>query len=85
MKPLQQLFGLAVEQIWEYQNKKGALNTFKKDVAKLQAEFPDLEIFMKKKEKLCSAKVKILLFDKFLEKIHNKQNQVQQITAFFTQ
>jgi len=83
MKPLQQLFGLAVEQIWEYQNKKGALNTFKRDVAKLQAEFPDLEIFMKKKEKLCSAKVKILLFDKFLEKIHNKQNQIQQITGFF--
>ena len=84
MKPLQQLFGLAVEQIWEHQNKKSALNTFRRDVAKLQSEFPDLEIFMKKKEKLCSAKVKVLLFDKFLEKIHNKQNQIQQITGFFT-
>ena len=32
MKPLQQLFGLALEHIWEYQRKTGAIKTYKKEV-----------------------------------------------------
>ena len=32
MKPLQQLFGLALEQIWEYQKKPGAIKTYKKEM-----------------------------------------------------
>ena len=39
MKPLQQLFGLAVEKIWEYQKKMGALKTFKKDMEKLAEKY----------------------------------------------
>jgi DNA polymerase elongation subunit (family B) len=58
MKPLQQLFGLAVEQIWEHQGKTAAIKTFRKDMEKLEKETGDLEEFMKKKEKYCSKKSK---------------------------
>ena len=84
MKPLQQLFGLALEQIWTMQNKKSAIKTFQKELSVLEKEYAsDFEVFMKKKEKLCSAKVKLLLFDKVLNKIYNKKNNIQTLTSFF--
>jgi DNA polymerase elongation subunit (family B) len=83
MKPLLQLFGLEVEKIWKAQGRWSAIKEYKKTIQKLEQEFPDLEIFMKKKEKVCAAKVKELLFDKVLEKIHNDKNGIQQITNWF--
>ena len=83
MKPLQQLFGLAIEQIWELYNKGTAIRTFKKDMAALNRETDgDIETFMKKREKYTSAKVKSILFDKFLEKIYNKQNGIRTMSEF---
>jgi hypothetical protein len=66
MKPLQQLFGLALDQICILQNKKSAIKTLQKELEKSSEEHPDLEIFMKQKEKICSKKIKVLLFDKVL-------------------
>jgi DNA polymerase elongation subunit (family B) len=84
MKPLQQLFGLAVEKIWEFQKKQGAIKTFKKDMEQLEKDFGiNYETFMKRKEKYCSIKIKALLFDKVLNKIANKRNNIQMITNFF--
>ena len=83
MKPLQQLFGLAVEQIWHYQNKHSAIKTFKKEMIELNKSTPDLELFMKKREKITSSKIKTLLFDDILTKIYNKRNNIQPITNFF--
>uniref|UniRef100_A0A6C0JJ24 DNA-directed DNA polymerase n=1 Tax=viral metagenome TaxID=1070528 RepID=A0A6C0JJ24_9ZZZZ len=83
MKPLQQLFGLALIQIWELQNKKTAIKTYEKELDKLADEFPDMETFMKKKEKYCSTKIKALLFDKVLDKIHNTKYGIQTISSFF--
>ena len=83
MKPLQQLFGLALEQIWKYQHKHSIIKSFKREMITLEKEFPDIEIFMKKKEKITSAKIKILLFDDILTKIFNKRNHIQPITVFF--
>ena len=83
MKPLQQLFGLAVDQIWEYRKMDASLKTYRKDMDKLASEFPDLEVFMKKKEKYCSQKVKALLFDKFLMRIYNEQNRIQTLQDCF--
>tara|TARA_B110000091_G_scaffold214433_1_gene267849 strand:+ start:2845 stop:6834 length:3990 start_codon:yes stop_codon:yes gene_type:complete len=83
MKPLQQLFGLSLENLWEMQNKKAAIKTYRTEMVKLQQEYPDIEIFMKRKEKYCSAKVKVLLFDKTLAKIYNERNGIQTITSFF--
>ena len=83
MKPLQQLFGLALENIWEYKNKPCAIKAYRKDLIKLEKEYPDLETLMKKKEKYCASKVKSLLFDHILNKIYNDKHNIQQITAFF--
>jgi DNA polymerase elongation subunit (family B) len=84
MKPLQQLLGLAIEQIWEYQGKRGAIKEYKKDIQGLWNEYgDDLELFMKQKEKYCSKKVKVLLFDKVLARIHNTKHKIQTITSFF--
>jgi DNA polymerase elongation subunit (family B) len=84
MKPLLQLFGLEVEKIWKVMGKHSAIKEYKKQIEKLEVDFPELEIFMKKKEKFCAAKVKALLFDKVLEKIYNEKNNIQQITSFFS-
>jgi len=86
MKPLQQLFGLAVDQIWENQGKMGALKTYRKELQQLLKEYPgdeNLEIFMKKKEKLSSQKVKVLLFDQILTRIHQEKHGIQPIAVFF--
>ena len=84
MKPLQQLFGLAIEQIWEMQNKGSAIKTFHKDMNQLRKECQDnLEIFMKKKEKYTTTKIKTLLFDKFLMKIFQEQNGIRTISDCF--
>jgi DNA polymerase delta subunit 1 len=66
MKPLQQLYGLGLEQIWEHQKKQMAIRTHKKDVADLRKKYPDQETFAKKHDDFCSKKVKPLLFDKWL-------------------
>jgi len=83
MKPLQQLFGLALEQLWELGKKKGAIKEYQKDMIKMKKEYDDMEIFMKKKEKYCSEKVKILLFDKFLNRIYNEKNKIQTLESCF--
>ena len=83
MKPLQQLFGLALEQIWENQRKTAAIKTYKKDMEKMKLEIPDLEDFMKKKEKYCAKKIEELLFKKFLDKIYNAKNKIQTLDRFW--
>jgi len=83
MKPLLQLFGLEVEKIWAAKGDQKRRIEYKKAIKKMEEEFPDLEIFMKKKEKYCAVKVKELLFDKVLEKIHNDKNGIRQITNWF--
>jgi hypothetical protein len=84
MKPLQQLFGLAIEQIWELKKKPAEIKIFLKDMAALTKETgDDLEVFMKKREKYTSAKVKALLFDEFLKKVFNAQNGVRTMDAFY--
>jgi hypothetical protein len=83
MKPLQQLFGLALVNIWEKQNNKREINTYNKDMEQLIREYPDVEAFMKKKEKYCSAKIKTILFDGVLDKIYNKKHGIQTLNMFF--
>jgi DNA polymerase elongation subunit (family B) len=84
MKPLQQLFGLAVKEIWMLQNKKSAIKTFEKDVEKLEKDCgDDLEVFMKKREKMTNVKVKALLFDKTLRLIYNRKHKIQTMDECF--
>ena len=84
MKPLQQLFGLAVEQMWEIDGKISQIKAYKKDILKIQQDYPNYEEFIKKKEKYCSSKVKVLLFDKILTRIYNEKNKIQTLSSFFT-
>jgi DNA polymerase elongation subunit (family B) len=84
MKPLQQLFGLALEQIWELQNKRRACREFKKKMEVLEKDCcGDLEMYMKKREKYCSVEIKTLLFDKFLTKIYQSQNGIRTLSEFW--
>jgi len=83
MKPLQQLFGLALEQIWRKQNKTKNIREYTKEMKVLEESYgDDIETFMKKKEKYCSEKIKKMLFDQFLTKIYNKQNGIQTMDMF---
>ena len=84
MKPLQQLFGLALVPIWQHRNKNGAIKEYNKDIEKMEKELSyDYENYMKKKEKYCSAKVKTILFDKILTEVANDKNKNIMITSFF--
>jgi hypothetical protein len=84
MKPLQQLFGLAVEDIWKFKQKKQAVKHFGEEMNKLMIESNhDLEIFMKKKEKITSKHIKTLLFDTFLTEIIHKENGIQTVKTMF--
>ena len=84
MNPLQQLLGLALEKIYEYKGKRKEIFNYQKDMEQLYASCDDLELFMKKKEKYCSAKVEQLLFDPFLTNIYNKQNGIRTLLQFYS-
>jgi hypothetical protein len=76
MKPIQQLYGLAVEQILELRG--NSTKTIRKELADLEQTYGnDLEVFSKKREKLCSQYVKRLLFDKYLIQINNENNGIK--------
>jgi len=84
MKPLQQLFGLAVEDIWKFKQKEQAVKQFGEEMNKLMVESKnDLEIFMKKKEKITSKHIKTLLFDTFLTEIIHKENGIRTVKDMF--
>ena len=84
MKPLQQLFGLALVPIWKHRQKNGAIKEYCKDIEKMEKELSyDYENYMKRKEKYCSAKVKTILFDDVLNKINNDKNNMRSIKSFF--
>lgn len=82
MRPLQQLFGLAITDIWKAQKKTFPLTRYSFEISELSNKYPDLEEFMKKKEKYCSEKIKELLFEPVLKKIYDKNNKIQTIDKF---
>ena len=84
MKPLQQLFGLAVDKIMEKKRKTHELEVYKRELKLLENEYADdLENFMKRREKLSSSKIKTLLFDQILLKIYNRNNKFREISMFY--
>lgn len=83
MKPLQQLFGLALETIWECQNKSGMIKRHREEIDNLKKNCSSMEEYNKEREKKCSDKVEILLFKNYLDAIYLKENKVSPITSFF--
>jgi len=82
MKPVQQLFALVLERIWEMQKKKTKIVKFKKEIEDLR-KATEPEKFEDKLEKLRNKEVKALLFDDYLRKTNNAKEGNQAITSFW--
>ena len=82
MKPVQQVFALVLEKIWESQNKKPKIAKFKKDVETLRNTV-DEEKFADKLEQLKNKEVKALLFDEYLRETNNEKQGNQSLTKFY--
>ena len=84
MKPLQQLFGLALKEIMTLKSNIHTLNVYKNEIEILKKECgDDLETYAKKKEKYCSSIVKNMVFEKYLIQIKNQRDGICQIDKYF--
>jgi DNA polymerase elongation subunit (family B) len=82
MKPVQQVFALVLEKIWEQNGKKPKIVKFKKEIENLRKTV-DEDKFSDKLEQLKNKEVKILLFDEYLRETINEKEGVQSLTKFF--
>jgi hypothetical protein len=82
MKPVQQVFALVLEKIWEMQNKKGKLVKFKKEVDTLMKTEKGDKL-QDKLESMRNKEVKTLLFDEFLRETNNSKDGNQELTKYF--
>ena len=82
MKPVQQVFALVLEKIWEMQNKKAKIMKFKKEVEMLR-KITDEDKFEDKLEHLKNKEVKALLFDDYLRETNNEKQGVQSLIKYF--
>lgn len=82
MKPLLQLFGLVLEDMWALKKMRGKINHFKEDVSKLKAVTPE-DKFQDKLDKMKDKEVKTLLFDDYLRDTNNAKNGNRALTSFF--
>jgi len=83
MKPVQQVFALVLEKIWDLQGKsltKG--KKFKKEVDMLRKTI-DEEKLEGKLEQIRNKEVKALLFDEYLRETNNEKTGNQSLTKFF--
>jgi DNA polymerase elongation subunit (family B) len=83
MKPVQQLFALVLEKIWEMQNKKSKMAKFKKEIELLKKNTEE-EKFDDKLEQLKNKEVKALLFDDYLRKTNNEKEGLLSLTNYFS-
>ena len=86
MKPVQQVFALVLEKIWELQKKHLIkLPKYKKEVEILKNKYKnDFDKFQDKLDDLRNKEVKVLLFDKYLRETNNEKQGVKSITSFFS-
>jgi DNA polymerase elongation subunit (family B) len=82
MKPVQQVFALVLEKMWEMQNKRSKIIKFKSEVETLRKS-ADPEKFEDKLETMKNKEVKALLFDEFLRETNNQKSGNQALTKFF--
>jgi DNA polymerase elongation subunit (family B) len=85
MKPVQQVFALVLEKIWELQKKKlTKLSLYKKEVESIKKKYSnDRDKCESKIEDLRNKEIKALLFDKYLRETNNEKQGVKSITSFF--
>jgi DNA polymerase elongation subunit (family B) len=86
MKPLLQLFGLVLEDIWMSQKppRRAKVTNFKKELAMLKHEYSsDYKKCEDKMSKLKNKEVKTLIFEKYLRETNNAKEGNQSLTNFF--
>ena len=83
MKPLLQLFGLVLEDIWRMQNKSAKISKFRREIAELRREQEDNKKFEDKLAKMKDKEVKTLIFDKYLRETNNAKEGNQSVAKFF--
>ena len=83
MKPVQQLFALVLEKIWDMQGKRGAFIKYKKNVEVLKNKYiDDQDKFTEKLEEFRCKEIKILLFDEYLRETNNEKVGNQSLDKF---
>ena len=83
MKPLLQLFGLVLEDIWKLQNKNAKITKFRKEIENLKSSTPDEKKFETKLSKMKDKEVQLLIFDKYLRDTNNTKEGNQSILKLF--
>ena len=83
MKPLLQLFGLVLNEIWKMQNKNAKIKKFQKDIDLLKSTIDDPDKLEDKINKMKDKEVKILIFDKYLRETNNSKEGNNSVTKFF--
>ena len=84
MKPIQQVFALVLEKIYDNKDDMGhSTRMWAKKIKKLRLEYQDEDKYKKKLEDLRNKEVKELLFDKYLTVTNNMKNNDRQINKCF--
>ena len=83
MKPLLQLFGLVLEDVWRMQNKSSKIAKFRKEIIELRKEYDDNKKYEDKLAKMKDKEVKALIFDKYLRETNNAKEGNQSVAKFF--
>ena len=85
MKPVQQVFALVLEKIWDMQKKLPKIRNHKKEVDALKKEYSDdNEKFQDKLETLRCKEIKALLFDEYLRVTNNEKAGLKSLDNYFT-
>ena len=85
MKPVQQVFALVLEKIWELQKKTNTkMKKYKMERESIVKKYSDNhEKCQDKIDDLRNKEIKTLLFDKYLRETNNEKQGVKSITSFF--
>ena len=85
MKPVQQVFALVLEKIWDLQKKNLKYIKYKKEVEIIKKKYSDdHDKCQDKIDDLRNKEIKVLLFDKYLRETNNEKQGVKSITSFFS-
>ena len=85
MKPLLQLFGLVLEEIWMTQKppRRAKVSNFRKEINDIRNEITDYKKCEEKMAKIKDKEVKLLNFDKYLRETNNAKEGNQSVAKFF--
>jgi hypothetical protein len=86
MKPLLQLFGLVLEDIWLSQKppRRAKVTNLKKEIETIKSSEEDEKKCEKKINKIKDKEVQALIFDKYLRDTNNAKTGNQSVLKFFT-